>query len=119
MIRDRKMYVVPTPFRLVQGVAHLQSLILPDEFKPADQELGAFIEVGKLSRLEADELIIGYSFNLQTNDLVPKKMANPAAGREHSFRGWRLKGSSTEQVSMAPLNPLKVELDSADEEEDE
>ena len=30
MIRDRKMYVVPTPFHLVEGVAHQQTLILPD-----------------------------------------------------------------------------------------
>ena len=28
LIRDRKMYVVPTPFRLVEGVAHQQTLIL-------------------------------------------------------------------------------------------
>jgi hypothetical protein len=116
MIRDRKMYVVPTPFHLVQGVAHIQTLILPAEFKPGPTESARYIEVGKLSRFEAAELIIGYSFNLQTNDLVPQKMANPAAGREHRFRGWRLKGSSIEQVSMAPL---KIALDSADEEEDE
>ena len=29
MIRDRKMYVAPTPFGLVSGVAHTQTLILP------------------------------------------------------------------------------------------
>ena len=29
LIRDRKMYVVPTPFRLVDGVAHQQTMILP------------------------------------------------------------------------------------------
>ena len=29
MIRDRKMYVVPTPFHLAEGVAHRQTLILP------------------------------------------------------------------------------------------
>ncbi len=119
MIRDRKMYVVPTPFHLVQGVAHVQTLILPDEFKPGNRESARYIAVGKLSRLEADELIIGYSFDLQTNDLVPQKMANPDAGREHRFRGWRLKGSSTDQVSMAPHNPLNIAVDSADEEEDE
>jgi hypothetical protein len=113
------MYVVPTPFHLVQGVAHVQTLILPDEFKPGNRESARYIEVGKLSRLEADELIIGYSFDLQTNDLVPQKMANPDAGREHRFRGWRLKGSSTDQVSMAPHNPLNIAVDSADEEEDE
>ncbi len=33
LIRDRKMYVVPTPFQLVEGVAHQQTLILPAEIK--------------------------------------------------------------------------------------
>jgi hypothetical protein len=119
MIRDRKMYVVPTPFHLVQGVAHVQTLILPDGFKPGNPEAAQYNEVGKLSRIEAHELVIGYSFDLQTNDLVPQKMANPDAGREHLFRGWRLKGSPTEKVSMAPLDPLNITLDSADEGEDE
>ncbi|MFZ0960076.1 MAG: hypothetical protein WAO35_04170 [Terriglobia bacterium] len=118
MIRDRKMYVVPTPFRLVQGVAHVQTLILPYEFKPDNRDRPRFIEVGKLLRREADEIIIGYSFDLQTNELIPKKMANPDAGREHRFRGWRVKGSPKDQVSMAHYNPLNMTVDSADEEED-
>ena len=33
LIRDRKMYVVPTPFHLVEGVAHRQTLILPADTK--------------------------------------------------------------------------------------
>jgi len=119
MIRDRKMYVVPTPFRLVQGVAHAQTLILPDEFKPGNRERARFIEVGKLLRREADELIIGYSFDLQTNELIPKKVANPDAGREHRFRGWRVKGSATGQVSMTDHKSLNMQVDSADEDEDE
>ena len=35
---------------------------------------------------KADELIIGYSFDLQTNEITPKKVPNPGAGREHVFR---------------------------------
>src|SRR6266481_5503509 len=34
LIRDRKMYVVPTPFRLVDGIAHHRTLILPGEVNP-------------------------------------------------------------------------------------
>jgi hypothetical protein len=98
LIRDRKMYVVPTPFRLVEGVAHQQTLILP-----ADAGGGAnLIEVGELRRREADELIIGYTFDLRTNELVPEKVPNPGAGREHVFRAWRLKGSAADRVSMRP-----------------
>jgi hypothetical protein len=119
LIRDRKMYVVPTPFRLVQGVAHQQTLILPAGIHPSNRERAQFIEVGKLVRREADELIIGYSFDLQTNELLPKKVANPGAGREHVFRGWRVKGSGTDRVSMAHFEPLNMNADSADEKDDE
>ncbi|MGH9358344.1 MAG: hypothetical protein ACRD1O_04115 [Terriglobia bacterium] len=101
LIRDRKMYVVPTPFRLVHGVAHQQTLILPAEIKPDKWGKTHFMELGKLSRREAGELIIGYSFDLQTNELIPEKIANPDAGREHLFRAWRLKGSATQKVSMS------------------
>ena len=106
LIRDRKMYVVPTPFRLVEGVAHQQTLILP-----ADVEVGKeYIMVGVLSRREAAELIVGYSFNLQTNDLFPQKVPNPGAGREHVFHAWRLKGTVSNPVSMRVLQMATSEL---------
>jgi hypothetical protein len=35
MIRDRKMYVVPTPYRIADGVAHNQTLILPADVHTA------------------------------------------------------------------------------------
>jgi hypothetical protein len=108
MIRDRKMYVVPTPFRLVEGVAHQQTLILP-----VDAQLGAdFIEVGDLVRREADELIVGYSFDLKTNEIVPKKVPNPGAGTEHRFRAWRIQGSSAEKVAMRMLDADVIVSDS-------
>ena len=49
MIRDRKMYVVPTPFHLVDGVAHQQTLILPAGMQTSDE----VIQVGELRRREA------------------------------------------------------------------
>ena len=103
MIRDRKMYVVPTPFHLVEGVAHQQTLILPATRTPATSVL----EVGELRRREAAELIVGYSFDLQTNELIPKKVPNPGAGREHVFRAWRLKGSDEEPVAMRAISSRK------------
>ena len=112
LIRDRKMYVVPTPFRLVEGVAHQQTLILPIEVEPGN----GFIEVGKLSRREADQLIIGYTFNLQTNDLIPESVPNPGAGREHLFRAWRLRGSPRERVSMRQFEPIPDTGDDPTEE---
>lgn len=96
LIRDRKMYVVPTPFRLVDGVAHHQTLILPEEVQLGRE----FVRVGDLCRLEADELVVAYSFNLQNNELRPKKVPNPHAGRKHKFQAWRLKGSPSDTVTM-------------------
>lgn len=97
MIRDRKMYVVPTPFNLVTGTAHHRTLILPEEVDAGPQ----FVEVGLFSRVEAAELVVGYSFNLHTNVLVPQRMPNPRAGREHRFRAWRLEGEPTQLVRMS------------------
>ena len=99
VIRDRKMYVVPTPFHLVAGVAHHQTLIRPDG-GPATDDM---IDVGELRRREAAELIVGYSFDLQTNELIPKKSPNPGSGREHVFRAWRLRGSVEDQVAMRAI----------------
>ena len=96
LIRDRKMYVVPTPFRLADGVAHQQTLILPAGVKQGKE----FVCVGELCRREANELVIAYSFDLQTNELRPTKVPNPHAGREHQFQAWRLKGFPTDPVAM-------------------
>lgn len=95
-VRDRKMYVVPTPFRLVTGVAHTQTLILP-----ADVAVGReFLEVGELLRREAATMVVAYSFDLRTNELTARTVPNPGAGREHPFRAWRLQGSPGDRVSM-------------------
>lgn len=44
MIRDRKMYVAPTPFGLASGVAHLQTLILPDSYLTGTPNLGQVVD---------------------------------------------------------------------------
>ena len=110
MIRDRKMYVVPTPFHLVEGVAHQHTLILPANLEAP----GGFISVGDLKRVETSELIVGYAFNLKTNELVPTKMSNPGKGKEHQFRAWRVKGSPAAPVSMRAIDPSKLILDDND-----
>jgi len=99
LIRDRKMYVVPTPFRLAGGVAHRETLILPAEVHAGHD----FVQVGELLRREAEELVVGYSFDLRTNELLPEKVPNPGAGREHRFRAWRVRGSPMDPVTMRPL----------------
>lgn len=96
LIRDRKMYVVPTPFRLVEGLAHTYTLILPSDF---EIEKG-FVKVGELLRVEAQKVIVGYSFDLQNNQISPKTIPNANAGKEHLFCAWRLKGLPTTPVTM-------------------
>jgi len=114
MIRDRKMYVAPTPFGLTTGTAHNQTLIVP-----AGAEVGArFVEVGRLVRHEADNLIVGYTFNLRTNILTPELVDNPSAGKEHVFRVYRLKGVPGEGVAMRPV-VAKVGVETENEQDDE
>jgi hypothetical protein len=113
MIRDRKMYVAPTPFGLLSGVAHNCTLILPDGFTVSRE----FHDVGMLMRREADVLIVGYKFDLRNNNLVPENMRNPSAGREHLFRAWRLGRRSGEPVQMLkyPSFPPVTDEDADDE----
>ncbi len=106
MIRDRKMYVAPTPFGLVSGVAHTQTLILPGDF-PAKAD---FMPVGNLIRKETEKLIVGYSFDLRKNALKPKTIANPAAGKEHLFRAWRLPGTPGDPVEMRSVRAENDEV---------
>lgn len=98
MVRDRKMYVVPTPFALAEGTIGLSTLILPTDYEIESDQL---VDVGTLERTEVDELITSYEFNLETNDMITHTEENPSAGRVHSFRAYRSKGSGvTKPASM-------------------
>lgn len=108
MIRDRKMYVAPTPFSLANGTMGLQTLIIP-----AHYELHAdFKIVGYLSRIENDEMVIGYSFDLRNNEIESENITNPNAGTKHDFIACRLKHQSAKPVNLID-NPL--EFDNEDE----
>jgi hypothetical protein len=96
MIRDRKMYVAPTPFGLLSGVAHTQTLVLPKDFIVK----GKYKQVGEIIRKEAERIIVGYSFDLKTNTLVPKSVKNRDAGREHVFYVWRIQSGATDPVFL-------------------
>jgi hypothetical protein len=107
------MYVVPTPFRIAEGLAHQLTLILPAE----TEAKAGFIEVGNLLRKEAADLIVGYSFDLKNNELNPDKLPNPNAGREHLFRAWRLPGSPVSPVAMRRIQ--EIVIDDKDSEDGE
>jgi hypothetical protein len=53
----------------------------------------------------------GYEINLQANRLTPRKVPNPDAGKEHLFRAWRLKGSSTVSAAMRAIDSVAIESD--------
>ena len=103
MIRDRKMYVAPTPFALTKGTTGTQTLILPDDFPPDER----FEEVGRLTRTECAELVVGYTFDLRKNTLVAETVPNPTANKEHHFIAYRLKGQGGKPVSMN-TNPAEI-----------
>lgn len=94
LVRDRKMYVAPTPFAVANGLAHRRTLILPAEMKPESD----MVEVGQITRKEVADLIISYSFDLKTNVLETKTAENPNAGRIHEFKAYRVPGDPAEKV---------------------
>lgn len=96
MIRDRKMYVVPTPFALTSGTTGLSTLIVPTNFDAPNE----FISVGELIRVESDTLVVGYSFDLSNNAIEAKLIENPRAGKRHIFKAYRHKSQSDKPVSM-------------------
>lgn len=112
MIRDRKMYVAPTPFALTEGTTGLMTMIVPEGLTAPDH----FQEVGRLVRTEATELVVGYAFDLRTNELRAERIPNPGAGTAHRFTAYRLKTQASKPVSMV-ARPGDI-LDAADDSEE-
>jgi hypothetical protein len=99
MIRDRKMYVAPTPFALLEGATAQRTLLLP-----ADQRVDKrLVSVGKIERIEADQLVVGYNFDLRKNILRPEFAPNPGAGQAHRFVAYRAVGTEGPPVKLKAL----------------
>jgi hypothetical protein len=90
-IRDRKMYVVRTPYGLATGLFRNVTLIAEEEVASGD-----LVKVGTLVRKEVDKLLAGYEFSLKTNELKTSFIPNPNAGKEHKFFAYRCKGATSE-----------------------
>lgn len=73
------------PFGLLTGVAYMQTLILPEGFLNTSE----LQRVGTLTRREAAALVVGYDFDLRTNELALATIPNPSTGVEHRFEAWR------------------------------
>ncbi len=96
LVRDRKMYVCPTPFALVKGAAHRRTLILPEQH-PVDFNL---VEIASLVRREVECMTVAYTFDLRTNELDTTKVPNPQAGRKHKFKAYRVSYDPVDSVSL-------------------
>lgn len=96
MIRDRKMYVAPTPFALTDGTAGQRTLILSSDAE-ADYRLES---CGELVRVETARLLVGYNADLRENTIAPQYVDNPSAGVEHRFTAYRAAGTDGPTVTM-------------------
>src|SRR6266568_7344997 len=91
MIRDRKMYVVPTPYALAEGMESHLTLVVPAQ----DEAPRGLVAVGDLVRQESGYVLVGYDFDLVTNDITPHFVANTGSGRTHTFQAYRHVGPGT------------------------
>jgi hypothetical protein len=101
------MYVAPTPFALAMGLTWTRTLIIPSTWK---QPVG-FKKVGDIVRIEADNLVIGYEFDLKANKIFSKTIPNPAAGKQHCFAAYRKNKDSDKQVTLIKVSQIEVITD--------
>lgn len=86
MIRDRKMYVVPTPFALLDGTSFRRTLILPNNIRVQNEQLKP---IARFLRKESEYSLLAYKFDLRSNDLEAKLSTNPNKDTEHWFTAYR------------------------------
>jgi hypothetical protein len=116
LVRDRKMYVAPTPFALTSGTTGTQTLIAPETLA-GELTLDSRLEpVGELVRVEADRIVTGYTFDLGTNSLTPSFTANPSAQAQHRFIAYRCRGRGSGAVEIRELQQIVDQLPAGDEE---
>lgn len=99
MIRDRKMYVVPTPFALLDGTPFRRTLILPDNMSVKNDRL---TPVSRFLRRQSEYSLLAYEFDLRSNNLEARLSANPTSDTEHWFTAYR-SPESYKSVSGDPL----------------
>lgn len=104
MIRDRKMYVVRTPYDIALGLAGQRTLIVPAG-EPVPDELE---RVGEFTRVEAEKVAVGYTFDLTTNEIAVIDQPNPTAGKRHTFAAYRGHGVEGPPVELATRGPRRT-----------
>lgn len=118
MIRVRKMFVPPTPFRSVEGTIGQRTLILPDSMTKEVEDAGRLVQVGTLDRMEATDIIRKVVMDLNRPGLIVEKQQNPTGGTLHKFIAWRTPAANGPSVKMAVApEPITVQ-DVPDENSD-
>lgn len=118
MIRDRKMYVAPTPFALVPRTTGSVTLILPQEEHLESEKLRS---VGQpLERVEVAKLVVSYTFDLRSGTLDSSAIDNPNKDAKHVFVAYRHRdsGGDDELKLIAPGEPTEAELELGEERGD-
>ncbi len=114
MIRDRKMYVAPTPLALTTGTQGHVTLVLPAAFRTD----GRVVSAGDLKRVEAGQLLVGYSFDLRTNVITPQHVNNPNAGREHDFVAYRMREDNERKVGLRDVEAVVAQVERVEESQE-
>lgn len=105
LIRDRRMYVAYAPYSLTTGTDGHTTLILD---APADNLPSVLLKVGELERVESEEIVTSYSFDLTANLLTGVKIPNPNAGRVHRFAAFKIGVEAKTPVkSVVPVTPQR------------
>lgn len=112
MIRDRKMYVAPTPFAIAGGLTGTRTLLVPSVWTAPK----GFKRVGDVVRKETTDLVVGYEFDLKANTLVAKTVPNPTSGKEHGFTAYRIESDSDKPVSLISRDKGSIAGENDDEE---
>lgn len=111
MIRDRKMYVAPTPYTIADGLTGTRTLLVPKSWKAPQ----TFKAVGEVVRVEASDLVVGYKFDLKTNEIMTRTIPNPSTGKEHPFVAYRTKTDSDKPVLGLTVVPNDINCEDEDE----
>jgi hypothetical protein len=61
---------------------------------------GGFKEVGTLRRREADQIAVGYEFDLKASSLRVISEPNPTAGKSHTFTAYRPDDGDDTEVTL-------------------
>lgn len=95
LLRDRKMYAPYTPYKNLSGLRGHCTLIVQSDEQPPNSD---FVEVGRITRRESDQILVGYRADLIADTLTGEYEPNPHAGRAYEFVAYRTSAASTEPV---------------------